>query len=67
VTLIVLKLTGVATWPWWWILAPLWIQLGLVLLVLTAWVLALRHWWKSRPSPFRDLLWHDTGSRGREE
>ena len=29
--LIVLKLTGVITWSWWWVLAPLWI-IGIVVL-----------------------------------
>lgn len=32
ITLIVLKLTGVITWPWWWVLSPVWI--GGILLVL---------------------------------
>jgi hypothetical protein len=39
--LIVLKLTGVITWPWWWVLSPLWISgillaaaLGVVLVLL---------------------------------
>lgn len=26
---IVLKLTGVITWSWWWVLSPLWISFGL--------------------------------------
>ena len=25
ITLIVLKLTGVITWSWWWVLSPIWI------------------------------------------
>lgn len=34
IVFIVLKLTGVINWSWWWVLAPLWGQflLGLVLL-----------------------------------
>ena len=39
--LIVLKLTGVITWPWWWVLSPLWasgtllvVALGVVLVLL---------------------------------
>ena len=27
------KLIGVLSWSWWWVLSPLWIPLGLVLLV----------------------------------
>lgn len=26
---IVLKLTGVIAWSWWWVLSPLWISFGL--------------------------------------
>lgn len=29
---IVLKLCGVITWSWWWVLAPLWIPVGLIIL-----------------------------------
>lgn len=39
IAFIVLKLTGVITWSWWWVLAPLWIPflivLGIVILALT--------------------------------
>lgn len=34
ITFIVLKLTGFIDWSWWWVLAPLWIPIGLVLGVL---------------------------------
>ena len=30
VAFIVLKLTSVITWSWWWVLSPLWISLLLV-------------------------------------
>jgi len=30
-----LKLTGYITWPWVWVLAPIWISAGLALLFLT--------------------------------
>ena len=30
VVFIVLKLTGVITWSWWWILSPLWIPLAII-------------------------------------
>lgn len=36
VALIVLKLTGVIAWSWWWVLAPFWIPVALLLLVLIA-------------------------------
>lgn len=31
---IALKLTGVITWSWWWVLAPFWIPLVLALVVM---------------------------------
>lgn len=31
---IALKLTGYIDWSWWWILAPLWIGFGIVLLII---------------------------------
>lgn len=30
---ITLKLVGVIGWSWWWVLAPIWIPLGFVVLV----------------------------------
>jgi len=30
---ITLKLVGVIDWSWWWVMAPLWIPLGLVVFV----------------------------------
>lgn len=33
VVFIVLKLTGVITWSWWWVLSPLWIPLAIALIV----------------------------------
>jgi len=29
-----LKLTGYIAWSWWWVLSPLWLPLGIVLLVI---------------------------------
>ena len=29
---IALKLTGYITWSWWWVLAPIWVPIALVLL-----------------------------------
>ncbi|AOZ63755.1 hypothetical protein SEA_WEASELS2_176 [Rhodococcus phage Weasels2] len=34
VTFIVLKLTGVIAWSWLWVLAPFWIPIAIVLVVL---------------------------------
>jgi hypothetical protein len=34
IVFIVLKLTGVINWSWWWVLSPLWITLGIVLIIL---------------------------------
>lgn len=30
---LVLKLTGVIAWSWWWVTAPLWIPLAIVALI----------------------------------
>lgn len=32
---IVLKLTGVITWSWWWVLAPIYIPLAICLIIIT--------------------------------
>ena len=40
IAFIVLKLTGVIGWSWWWVLSPLWISLALVTLVVIAAILA---------------------------
>lgn len=34
VAFIVLKLCGVISWSWWWVLSPIWISVGLVIGVL---------------------------------
>lgn len=34
IAFIVLRLTGVIAWSWWWVLSPLWISTGLSVLVL---------------------------------
>jgi len=34
VIFIVLKLTKVIAWSWWWVLSPLWIPVGLILGIL---------------------------------
>ena len=42
ITLIVLKLTGVITWPWWWVLSPIWIGGILLALGVCALLIGLR-------------------------
>ena len=34
IVFIVLKLLNVINWSWWWVLSPIWISAGLVVLVL---------------------------------
>lgn len=36
IVFITLKLTGVITWSWWWVLCPVWIPLVIVMLILAA-------------------------------
>lgn len=35
VIFVILKLVGVLQWSWWWILAPFWIQLVIIVLMFT--------------------------------
>lgn len=39
---LVLKLTDLITWSWWWVTAPIWIPLGLVVIALGGWAAAIR-------------------------
>lgn len=41
-TFIVLKLTGVIAWSWWWVLTPVWISGILLVLVVSALLVGLR-------------------------
>jgi hypothetical protein len=36
VVFITLKLLGIITWSWWWVLSPIWISFGLVATILAA-------------------------------
>lgn len=50
---LVLKLTNVIDWSWWWVTAPLWISTGLALvgiLILIIWyaIAKLTDWWEER-------------------
>lgn len=60
VAFIVLKLTGVITWSWWWVLSPLWIPLALSLALFGVAVLAAGGWAayakKQREERFRRAL-----------
>lgn len=39
VAFIVLKLTGVIAWSWWWVLSPFWIPLAVVLIIGIIWLI----------------------------
>ena len=41
IALMVLKLTNIIDWSWWWITAPLWGPFVLVILILIVWFLIL--------------------------
>ena len=41
VAFIVLKLTGVIDWSWWWILAPVWIPVAIAAAVVLIYLLCL--------------------------
>ena len=34
IVFIVLKLTGVVNWSWWWVLAPIWVSIVLAIIIL---------------------------------
>ena len=40
VAFIVLKLTGIINWSWWWVLSPVWISaiIALVVIVISVWL-----------------------------
>lgn len=37
IVFIVLKLTNVIDWSWWWVLSPMWIPFGIAIVVLIGW------------------------------
>lgn len=42
ITFIILKLTGVIAWSWWWVLAPMWGGLAIILLLsVFFWIIAV--------------------------
>ncbi len=54
IVFIVLKLCGTIEWSWWWVLSPIWIPTGLVLLAIAVFALvvlvltAIDHYRKKR-------------------
>ena len=40
ITFIVLKLTNVISWSWWWVLSPIWIPMAWVVVLLLMWFIA---------------------------
>ena len=37
IVFIILKLLGKITWSWWWVLSPIWIPWGIVIVILIVW------------------------------
>lgn len=37
IVFIVLKLTKVIAWSWWWVLSPIWIPFGIAIVALIGW------------------------------
>lgn len=50
IVFLVLKLCGVITWSWWWVLSPIWISWGITILVIALvaifFPVAFRDWWR---------------------
>ena len=50
IVFLILKLCGVITWSWWWVTAPIWIPIGLslivALLVIFIFPDAFKEWWR---------------------
>ena len=40
---VVLKLVGVITWSWWWVLSPILIDIGLTIIVLVIYAIYVAH------------------------
>ena len=56
IVFVVLKLTKVITWSWWWVLSPLWIDLILLSIVLII-VALIDGGFKSKSSKSRRIKW----------
>ena len=50
IVFLVLKLCGVITWSWWWVVSPIWISWCIVILVVALFAIffpvAFRDWWR---------------------
>jgi len=44
IVFITLKLCSVIDWSWWWVLAPIWLSLGIFLVVMAIGIVVLKHW-----------------------
>lgn len=42
ITFLILKLCNVIDWSWWWVTAPLWIPVGLVIIIIALIVIFAR-------------------------
>ena len=49
---ITLKLTGYIDWSWWWVLAPIWIQVGIFVAAL---LIMLLYYIFHKPTPAEEL------------
>lgn len=48
VAFIVLKLTGVIAWSWWWVLAPVWITAAIVVVIIVAVIAVAASKWRAK-------------------
>lgn len=56
IVFVVLKLTKVITWSWWWVLCPLWINL-ILYVVLAAILFFLEMDFNDKPKKSRRIKW----------
>ena len=54
VAFVVLKLTNVISWSWWWVLCPFWAMFALFVLVLIVWLI-VQLTRKTKPSIKQDV------------
>lgn len=56
IVFVILKLTKVITWSWWWVLSPLWIDLILTIIVLVI-IALIDNRYKSKYGKSRRIKW----------
>ncbi len=56
IVFVVLKLTKVITWSWWWVVSPLWIDLILTIIVLGI-IALIDNRYKSKYGKSRRIKW----------